>query len=198
MLALFQCCANPFFAVSKETDGLRYGPGFRQPKPTILRLRCPHCSQRAEARLASPCVLAHTSPTIQAGTRLLREPHGARLSPIQLTSGRRGEVPTEGGFPLSRAWDLVTALSAASSASHLSRPGDLSPELSAAVIAYHHPDLQAQVRAAAFHCSVANGSLHSPTCRWEIVRMAWKHAPNPSDGSHAHVWHGLSRHPRPH
>ena len=97
---------------------------------------------------------------------------------------------------LCRAWDLVTATSAAASASSPSRPGDLSPELSAAIIAQHHPDLQAQVRAAAFHCSIANESLNSPTCSWEVVRMAWKLAPIVSGEPHdRQAWHGLSRHP---
>ena len=177
MLALFQCCAKPFFAASQESTGLRGGPGFRQPHPIILCVRCPHCSQRAEALLAPPCVLAHNSPTIQAGIRLLREPHGALLSPIHLSSGRRIQVPIEGDSPLTRAWDLVIALSAAANASSAPRRDELSLEATSAILIGLNPELRSQVGSATAHCEQANAPKVAPTCNWEQVRLSWKRSP---------------------
>jgi hypothetical protein len=89
---------------------------------------------------------------------------------------------------------LTVAFSSAPTAALPSRPGDLSPELTSAVIGHYHPDLQSRARSAAIHCSVANSSLEHPTCNWEIVRMAWKLAPPLTENTPIHPWHGLSRH----
>ena len=178
MLALFQCCANPFFAVSQESGGLRFGSGYQQSTPIVLRVRCPHCNQKAEARLAAPCLLAYRSPAIHSGIRLLREPHGARLFPIQLTSGRLVELPMEDVSSLSRAWDLITVLSAASNATGRTlQPGELSVTDTSALLTYLHPDLQTQLASTAEHCGIANTSLSEPTCNWPTVRMKWKRTP---------------------
>ena len=105
------------------------------------------------------------------------------------------ELPEEDDSTLNRAWDMVTALSAASTASSSTRSGDLSPELSAAIIAQQHPELQAQILAAAAHCDLANRSLGSPTCNWEQVRVAWKYAPNATGVPHAvHMWNSGPSH----
>ena len=100
------------------------------------------------------------------------ELHGVLLAPLQITPDRRTEFPVEDDQTLCRAWDLISAFTTASTASLQSRPGDFSPELSAAAIGHYHPDLLAQARAAALHCSFANSSLEYPACNWEIVRMA--------------------------
>ena len=178
MLALFQCCDKPFFAVSQESVGLRFGSGYQQSTPIVLRVRCPHCNQKAEARLAAPSVLAYSSPATHSGIRLLREPHGARLFPIQLTSGRLVELPMEDVSSLSRAWDLVTALSAASNATGRTlHPGELTVTDTSALLSHLHPDLRVQLASAAEHCGIANASLSEPTCNWECVRMKWKRTP---------------------
>ena len=92
----------------------------------MLRVRCPYCDQKAAVRLAAPSMVAYSSPATDSGIRLLREPHAARLIPIQLTSGRLVELPLEDVSSLSRAWDLVTALSAAANATRTLQPGELS------------------------------------------------------------------------
>jgi hypothetical protein len=193
MLALFQCCGNPFLGAAQQPSGAALGPGFRQHTPIVLRVRCPRCSRLAEARLGAPCTIAHILPSTSLGILRLRKPHGALLSPLQLTPDRRTESPAEDDQTLGRAWNLATALSAASTAPLPSRPGELSPELSAAAIGLYHPTLQAQARSAALHCSLADGPLRSPACSWVSVPMAWKLAPSPSEGPHTHLWHGLCR-----
>ena len=97
MLSLFQCCGNQFFAVSPEALGHRSGPGYQHSTPVILRVRCPHCEEKAEVRLAAPSMIAYSSPATDSGIRLLREPHGALLEPIQLTPRRLVELQAEGG-----------------------------------------------------------------------------------------------------
>ena len=146
----------------------------------------------AEARLDAPCTLAHNreGSTLQGMLRL-REPHGALLLPLQITPGRRIELPVEEDPTLYRALEMVSAFEAARTASCRSRPGDLSPELTAVFIGLYLPDLQAHALRAAQHCSYANLSLESPFCDWEVVRMAWKLAPATSEGSLPQTWHGL-------
>ena len=194
MLALFQRCGKPSFGTTPQPSGVPGGPGFTQSIPIVLRVRCPKCSRLAEARLDAPCTIAHILPSTREGMLSLRGPHGGLLQPLLLTPDRRTEFPVEDDQILCRAWDLTTALTAASTAALPSRPGDLSPEISSAVIGHYHPDLQAHARFAARHCSFANASLEYPTCNWEIVRMAWKLAPAPSERSHSHPWHRLGRH----
>jgi hypothetical protein len=112
------------------------------------------------------------------------------LTPLQLTQGRRTEVPVEEDPTLGRAWGLATALGAASTACSFPQSEELSMELPAAIGALQHPALHAQVLSAAAHDSIAKSSLNSPTCNWELVRMAWKHAPNASGDPHAlHLWY---------
>ena len=194
MLALFQCCGKPFFGTASQPSGVPGGPGFTQSIPIALRVRCPKCSRLAEARLDAPCTIAHILPSVREGMLALRGPHGGLLNPLQLTPDRRTEFPVEDDQILCRAWDLTVALTAASTAALPPRPGDLSPELTSAVIGHAYPDLQSRARSAAIHCSYANSSLEQPTCNWEPAPMAWKLAPPPTESSPFHPWHGLSRH----
>jgi hypothetical protein len=192
MLALFKCCDNPFFGAAKHTNGISRGPGFWQNMPIVLRVRCPRCSQLSEARLDSPCIIAHILPSTREGLLSLREPHGATLEPVQVTPGRRTEIPVEDEQTLCRAWHIISAISTASSAGLPPRPGDLSPELSALIIGHYQPDIYPRALAASRHCALANSSLESPPCNWEIVRMAWKLAPAPTENAPSFPWHGLS------
>ena len=194
MLALFKCCDNPFFGASQQTSGISRGPGFFQCIPIVLRVRCPSCSQVAEVRLDSPCTIAHILPSTRAGLLSLREPHGATLIPIQVTPGRRTEIPVEDEQTLCRAWHIISAFSTASTAALTPRPGDLSPELTSVIIDHYHPDLYPRAISAAHHCALANSSLESPTCNWETVRMAWKLAPTPTGNTPSHPWQGLHHH----
>ena len=193
MLALFQRCGKPFFGTTPQPSGVPGGPGFIQSIPIVLRVRCPTCSRLAEARLDAPCTIAHILPSTRGGILSLRGLPSGLLQPLLLTPDRRAEFPIEDDQILCRAWDLTMALTAASAAALPSRPGDLSPELSSAVIGHYHPDLQARARSAALHCSYANSSLELPTCNWEPVPMAWKRAPRSSRSSSPHQWHGLKR-----
>ena len=177
MLSLFQCCDKPFFAVSPEAVGHRTGPGYLQSTPVILRVRCPHCEAKAEVRLAAPSMIAYSSSGTDSGIRLLREPHGALLEPIQLTPLRLVELPAEGNAVLSRAWELITALSAASNATRSLKPGEFSVRETSALLSAVHTDLQHQYAAGAQHCCIANISLSEPTCNWLKVDMRAKRTP---------------------
>ena len=161
MLALFKCCDNPFFGAAKQTSGISRGPGFFQHMPIVLRVRCPCCSQVSEVRLDSPCTIAHILPSTREGLLSLREPHGATLAPIQVSPGRRAEIPVEDEQTLCRAWHIISAFSTASTAGLPPRPGDLSPELSSVIIGHYQPDLYPRALAAAHHCALANSSLDS-------------------------------------
>ena len=193
MLALFKCCHNPFFGASKHTNGISSGPGFLQNAPIVLRIRCPMCARVSEARLDSPCTIAHILSSTHDGLLRLRQPHGATLEPIQVTPGRRTEIPVEDEQTLCRAWHIGSAISTANSAGLPPRPGDLSPELSAFIMGHYQPDLYPRALSAASHCALANSSIESPLCNWEIVRMAWKLAPAPTEDSLPFPWHGLNQ-----
>ena len=177
MLSLFQCCEKPFFAITPDTIGERSGPGYLQSTPVILRVRCPHCNEKAEARLAASSTIAYSSPSIDSGIRLLREPHGALLDPIQLTPSRLVEIQAEEYGSLSRAWNLITALSAASNASRSREPDELSIRETANLLSAARPDLHHQYMASARHCSIANISLDDPTCNWSQVAMRARRTP---------------------
>ena len=157
--------------------GHRTGPGYYQSTPVILRVRCPHCEEKAEVRLAASSMIAYSSPVTDSGIRLLREPHGALLEPIQLTPRRLVEMPAEDYGVLSRAWELITALSAASNATRSLKPGEYSVRETSALLSAVHPDLQQQYAAGAQHCSIANVSLSEPTCNWPKVDMRVKRTP---------------------
>ena len=140
----------------------------------------------------APCTIAHILPSTYKGLRSLREPHGVTLLPVQVTPGRRTAVPVEDEQTLCRAWHLVSALAAAATAGQPARPDELSPELTSVVIGHYHPDLYPRSIAAARHCALANSSLDTPSCNWEIVRMAWELAPAATDNASSHPWHGLT------
>ena len=114
---------------------------------------------------------------MDSGIRLLREPHGALLEPIKLIPRRLVEIPVEDHEALSRAWELIAALSAAFNATRSQKPGEYSVTEMTTLLSSAQPDLQLQYAAGAQHCSIAYVSLTEPRCNWQKVGMSMKRTP---------------------
>ena len=80
MLALFQCCAGPYFGATVDAVGSLHGPGYKQVFPVVLRVTCPACNAKPEVAITPPSVVARWH---------LREPKAAPLVPHQVVPGRR-------------------------------------------------------------------------------------------------------------